>query len=192
MGYAAGVRVPVPLDKAWRLFNHGPVTLVSAAHEGVENVMAAAWVTPLDFAPPKFTVVLAADTFTRKLAERSGELMLQVPTVSMLDAIEGVGTTSGREVDKWQRFGLLRAHEPGCKAPLVMGCTGWVAARLLEEPALAATYDLFVCEGFAAWADDRAYEGARLREEVPRELRSVHHVAGGVYVVAGEVLRAGR
>ncbi|MFO0631123.1 MAG: FAD-dependent monooxygenase [Polyangiales bacterium] len=41
----ATMRVPVPLAKAWRLFNHGPVTLVSAAHEGRENLLAAAWVT---------------------------------------------------------------------------------------------------------------------------------------------------
>lgn len=34
---------PVPLDKAYRLINHGPTVLVSARHDGVENVMAAAW-----------------------------------------------------------------------------------------------------------------------------------------------------
>ena len=32
----------VPLDKAYRLLNHGPTILVSARHAGVQNVMAAA------------------------------------------------------------------------------------------------------------------------------------------------------
>lgn len=154
--------------------------------------MAAAWVTPLDFDPPRFTVVLASDIFTRELAERSGELLLQVPTISMLAAVEGVGSTSGREVDKWQKFSLGREREGGCKAPLVSGCTGWIAARLLDEPSLASKYDLFLCEGFAAWADDRVYDEARLRDQVPPELRSVHHIAGGVYLVDGEVIRAPR
>ena len=45
--------VPVDLAKAYRLINHGPTVLVSAAHGGRRNVMAAAWNMPLDFAPPK-------------------------------------------------------------------------------------------------------------------------------------------
>ena len=36
-------RVAVPLPKAYRLLNHGPTVLVSSAHAGRRNVMAAAW-----------------------------------------------------------------------------------------------------------------------------------------------------
>ena len=46
-------RIAVPLEKAYRLHNHGPTVLVSAAHDGHVNVMAAAWNMPLDFTPPK-------------------------------------------------------------------------------------------------------------------------------------------
>ncbi|OQW86044.1 MAG: hypothetical protein BWK72_19180 [Rhodoferax ferrireducens] len=49
----------VALDKSYRLLNHGPTVLVSAAHGGVANVMAAAWTCVLDFGPsPKVTVML--------------------------------------------------------------------------------------------------------------------------------------
>jgi flavin reductase (DIM6/NTAB) family NADH-FMN oxidoreductase RutF len=186
------MRVPVALKKSWRMFNHGPVTLVSASAGGVDNVMAAAWVTPLDFDPPKLTVVLASDTYTRALAERSGELMLQVPTVSMLSVIEGVGACSGRDVDKWTKFAIEREREDGVAAPLVAGCVGWMAAKIIDEPRLATEYDLFICQGFAAWADDRAFSEGRLRDDVPPELRTVHHIAGGTYIVDGDLVRASR
>jgi flavin reductase (DIM6/NTAB) family NADH-FMN oxidoreductase RutF len=184
------MRVPVPLDKAWRLFNHGPVTLVSSAHDGDENVMAAAWVMPLDFSPPKLAAVLAADTHTRTLVERSATLVIQVPPRAMLSAVESVGSSSGRDTNKWERFGLERDRVPETHVPLVRGCVAWLAARVVPEPALAERYDLFVCEGFAAWADDRVYRDARLRDDGPEELRSLHHVAGGAYVVDGPLLRA--
>lgn len=174
------------------MFNHGPVTLVTASADGVDNVMAAAWVTPLDFDPPKFTVVLAAETWTRALVERSRSLVLQVPTVSMLSVIEGVGGCSGREVDKWSRFSIEREREEGVDAPLVRGCVAWVAATILDEPRLAAEYDLFLCQGFAAWADDRVFDEGRWREDVPDALRTVHHVAGGTYLVDGPIVRARR
>jgi flavin reductase (DIM6/NTAB) family NADH-FMN oxidoreductase RutF len=51
-------RVAVPLAKAYLLLNHGPTVLVSSAHGGRQNVMAAAWSMPLDFAPPKVAVVI--------------------------------------------------------------------------------------------------------------------------------------
>ncbi len=50
---SASHRRPVPLAKAYRLLNHGPTVLVSAAHGGQRNIMAAAWAMPLDFEPPK-------------------------------------------------------------------------------------------------------------------------------------------
>jgi len=45
-------RRPVPLEKAYRLMNHGPTVLVSSRHGEAMNVMAAAWSMPLDFDPP--------------------------------------------------------------------------------------------------------------------------------------------
>jgi flavin reductase (DIM6/NTAB) family NADH-FMN oxidoreductase RutF len=37
----------VPLAQRYLLLNHGPVTLVTSAHAGGANVMAAAWAMPL-------------------------------------------------------------------------------------------------------------------------------------------------
>ena len=80
--------LPVPLDKAYRLLNHGPTVLVSAEHAGQHNVMAAAWCCALDFAPPKLTVVLDKATRTRELLEDSGRFVIQVPTVAQLRLTE--------------------------------------------------------------------------------------------------------
>ena len=57
----------VDLAKAYRLLNHGPTVLVSARHQAVDNVMAAAWCCALDFDPPKLTVVIDKATRTRAL-----------------------------------------------------------------------------------------------------------------------------
>src|SRR5215472_15181636 len=89
-------RLPVELPKAYRLLNHGPTVLVSAAAGGLCNIMAAAWAMPLDFAPPKVAVVLDKSTWTRRLLEQSGEFVLQVPTVSQVDLTEALGSSSGQ------------------------------------------------------------------------------------------------
>lgn len=185
-------RRPVEPKHAHRLVNHGPVTLVSAAHAGRRNLMAVAWCMALDFEPPKLAVVLASGTLTRELAEASGQLVVHVPPRRMLEVIDGVGTCSGRDVDKFARFQL--GASPGSKvaAPLVDGCLAWLECVLLPEPHVASAYDLFVVEVVAAWADDEAFASGRWREELPDGLRSVHHVAGGHYVVDGERVQVAR
>lgn len=183
---------PVALDKAYRLLNHGPTVLVSARAGGVENVMAAAWACALDFAPSKVTVVLDKITRTRALVEDSGTFVLQVPTAAQLDLTRAVGTRSlGDEPDKLERAGVELFRMPGIEAPFVRGCSAWLACRLLPEPHIQQTYDLFIGEVTAAWADTRVFRDGRwFFETAGPEWRSLHHVSGGHFYAIGEALTA--
>ena len=75
------------LSQATRLINHGPVVMVSAKAGGEENVMSAAWVCALDYAPARVTVVLDKGAFTRGLVEQSGWFALQVPLVAQAETV---------------------------------------------------------------------------------------------------------
>lgn len=183
------MRTAVELSKAFRLLNHGPVCLVSAAADGHENVMAAAWVMPLDFNPPKFGVVVAADTFTRGLIEKSGELTLSVPCRAQLDLVQALGSTTGREIDKQARYGYRTTPGSLVKAPLVEGCVGWLECRVIPESHVQVAYDLFVVEAVAAWAEDTAFQNGRWLFSHDDQ-RTLHHVAGGNYFVTGEAVAA--
>ena len=182
---------PVPLDKAYRLMNHGPTVLVSATHGGVSNVMAAAWACVLDFTPPKVTVVIDKATATRGLVEASGQFALQLPTRAMASLTTGVGTDSGHTVpDKLTRHGVSLFNAPGCDVPLVQGCVGWLMCKLMPEPHNQQTYDLFIGEVTAAWADERVFSQGRWHfDGAPDDLRTIHHVAGGNYLVSGESIQ---
>lgn len=183
---------PVPLEKAYRLLNHGPTVLVSAHHEGVDNVMAAAWACALDFAPPKLTVVLDKATKTRELVEGSGRFVIQVPTVKLLQLTHEVGTRSlADSPGKLARAGVELLHLAGDALPFVAGCSAWLECRLVPEPHNQATYDLFIGEVVAAWADQRVFRDGHWHfESAGREWGSIHHVAGGHFYVIGEPISA--
>lgn len=185
----------VPLDRAYRLLNHGPTVLVSATHGGQSNVMAAAWAMPLDFAPPKVAVVIDKSTFTRGLVEASGRFVLQLPCVAQAGLTVGVGTDSAHvRADKLPTHGVQLFHHPEAPHhPLVAGCVGWLACRLLPEPHNQQAYDLFLGEVEAAWADERVFRDGRWHfDSAPAELRTLHYVAGGQFYATGEAVVAGR
>lgn len=189
-------RAPVELEKAYRLLNHGPTVLVSAAHGGRRNIMAAAWAMPLDFAPPKVAVVLDKSTWTRQLLEASGEFALHVPTVSQVDLTQALGSSSGlalteqQGIDKFAAYGLQTFAGQVVGAPLLEGCAAWLECRLLPEAGIQQSYDLFLGEVVAAHADTRVFSAGRWHFEGQDALRTIHHVAGGHFLVDGDAIDA--
>ena len=183
---------PVPLEKAYRLLNHGPTVLVSSHFDGVDNVMAAAWACALDFAPPKLTVVLDKAVKTRALVEASGRFVVQVPTVALLDLTNEVGNRSLAEhPDKLPEAGVELLRLAGDTLPFVAGCAAWLECRLVPEPHNQASYDLFIGEVVAAWADDRVFRDGHWHfESAGPQWRSIHHIAGGHFYAIGEQMSA--
>lgn len=179
---------PVPLEKSYRLLNHGPTVLVSARHGGVEDVMAAAWACALDYDPPKLTVVLDSATRTRGLAEGAGVFVIQVPTAAQAVLTHAVGTTSLHDdPDKLLRAGVELFEMPEHDLPFVAGCSAWLVCRMIPEQSIQSRYDLFVAEVVAAWADDRVFRDGRwIFEVADPSLRSLHYVAGGHFYAIGD------
>lgn len=180
----------VPLPKSHRLINHGPTVLVSARHDGVDNVMAAAWACALDFAPPKLTVVLDKSTRTRALVERSGRFVIQVPTVAQLELTSAVGTQSLASTPaKLADTGVELFGIEGFDLPFVAGCSAWLACELIPEPHNQQTYDLFIGEVVGAWADTRVFRDGHWHfAEADPSWRSLHYIAGGHFHATGEAL----
>ena len=181
---------PVPLDKAYRLINHGPTVLVSVRHGDQVNAMAAAWACALDFSPPKVTVVLDKATRTRELVEASGVFVLSLPTVAQARLTVALGTESAKQVpDKLAHLGVHPVPAPGSGAPLVPGCVAWLVCRLVPEPHNQQAYDLFIGEVTAAWADERVFHDGRwFFDDAPDALRTLHHVAGGQFFAIGQAI----
>lgn len=185
------MRTDVPLAKAYLLLNHGPVTLVSSRSGERSNVMAAAWAMPLDFEPPKVVVVIDRTTLTRELVDLSGEFALNVPPRRLAETVVAVGSVSGRDGDKWSRFGVGTLPASRIAAPLVAGCVAWLECKVLDERPTEQRYDLFIAEVVAASADDRVFSAGRwhFADEADKTL---HYVAGGQFFATGEAVLAGQ
>lgn len=184
--------VKVELEKAYRLLNHGPTVLVSATHGGVDDVMAAAWSCALDFSPPKVTLVLDKATSTRALVEGSGYFALQVPNVAQVQLTYDVGNVSLADApDKLQQCGVELFHVEGRATPLVSGCSAWLICKVVPEPHIEQTYDLFIGEVVDAWADERVFRDGHWEfDKADPSLRSLHYIAGGQFYAIGESARA--
>ena len=183
---------PVELKHASRLVNHGPTVLVTSAHGGRRNVMAAAWSMPVEFTPPRVAVVIDKHTFTRELVAASGHFALCLPGLVLADATLAVGSHSGREVDKFARFGLAARPGPVLGLPVIeTGCAAWLECRLIPEPHTEDAYDTCFGEVVAAAADRRIFSQGRWTfDDANADLQTIHHLGGGLFVRAGGTVQA--
>jgi flavin reductase (DIM6/NTAB) family NADH-FMN oxidoreductase RutF len=177
-------RHPVALAHACRLVNHGPTVLVSVQHEGRRNVMAAAWSMPVEFTPPRIAVVIDKSTFTRELLLASGRFAINLPCRALADLTYTVGSTSGRDEDKFARHGIEAFDGPVLGLPLVERCVAWLECRRIPEAHSEAAYDTFFGEVVSAQADARVFEGGHwsFRDD-NAELHTLHHLGGGRFAL---------
>lgn len=182
----------VPLEKSYRLLNHGPTVLVSAHDQENTDVMAAAWACALEFQPAKVTVVLDKSTNTRKIIENSGYFALQVPTLKQLNMVQAVGTISMHDQpDKLEQCGVELFQFDQSDIPVVSGCAAWLLCELIPEPHNQQTHDLFIGKVIAAYADERVFrDGHWYYQDAEREWRSIHHIAGGHFYSIGDPVSA--
>jgi flavin reductase (DIM6/NTAB) family NADH-FMN oxidoreductase RutF len=184
------MRQPVAPAHACRLINHGPTVLVSSEHEGRRNVMAAAWSMPVEFTPPRVAVVIDKSTFTRELVLASGRFALNIPCRAIADLTYTVGSTSGRDDDKFARYGIVAFAGTALALPLIEGCVAWLECRRIPETHSEEAYDTFFGEVTAAQADARVFAGGRWTfNDGNAALHTLHHLGGGHFGVVGDVVQ---
>lgn len=62
--------------------------------------------------------------------------------------------------------------------------------KVIPEPHVQNTYDLFIVEIIGAWADTRVCKDGRWNfETADPNLRSIHHIAGGNYYAIGDAVK---
>ena len=187
------MRQPVALAHACRLINHGPTVLVSSEHEGRRNVMAAAWSMPVEFTPPRVAVVIDKSTYTRELVLASGRFALNIPCRALADMTYSVGSTSGRDEDKFARYGIESFAGSALDVPLIDGCVAWLECRHIAEPHSEQAYDTFFGEAVAAQADARVFANGRwLFNEHNAALHTLHHLGGGLFALPAATAQAKR
>jgi flavin reductase (DIM6/NTAB) family NADH-FMN oxidoreductase RutF len=179
----------VDLRHASRLVNHGPTVLVTTAHQGRRNVMAAAWSMPVEFTPPRIAVVIDKKTFTKELLLASGHFALCLPVPAQAQLTWQVGNCSGRDGDKFERYHIATRLSPVLGLPLVEGCSAWLELRHISEPHSETAYDTVFGEVVAAAADSRVFTQGRWNiDDSNASLHTLHHLGGGQFAVPSRVV----
>lgn len=163
----------MPLGKAFTLIEPGPVVLVTTGDGARDNIMTISWITVMDFTP-QFAMTTGPWNYSYAALRKTRECVLAIPTVDLLDRVIGVGTCSGIDTDKFEKFRLTREKGRHVRPPLIRECLANIECRVIE---IINRHNLVVLEGVAAYFDSSR-----------KEKRTIHAVGDGSFVVDGRRL----
>lgn len=167
----------LPLGKAYQLLEPGPTVLLATAARGRPNVMTMSWHMMMEFEPPLIGCIVSAGNHSFAALRRTKECVIAVPSVALAEQVVGVGNCSGRDTDKFARFGLTALPAATVKPPLIAECFANLECRVVNTRMVNA-FNMFVLEVTKAWTDPAL-----------KERRMIHHHGYGSFAVDGEMIR---
>jgi flavin reductase (DIM6/NTAB) family NADH-FMN oxidoreductase RutF len=166
----------LPLSKVYQLLEPGPVVLLTTARKGRANVMTMSWHMMVEFEPPLVACVVSGNDYSFEALTRTRECVIAIPAVKLARKVVEVGNSSGRDLDKFEAFGLTPVPAERVKAPLIAECFANLECKVADAR-LVNTYNLFILEVLKAW-----------RDPTQKNPKTIHHQGFGKFVVDGRTI----
>jgi flavin reductase (DIM6/NTAB) family NADH-FMN oxidoreductase RutF len=160
-----------PLNKAYTFLEPGPVILVSTFDGDKPNVMTLSWTMVLDFTP-RFAFMTGPWNYSCKALLKTRECVIAVPTAGMSKTVVSIGSCSGADVNKFEKFNLTPLEAEYVKAPLIKECYANIECRVADY---VKKHGIFVLDAVAAWVDEKH-----------KERRFFHAIGDGRFITDGE------
>ncbi len=166
----------LPLSKVYQLLEPGPVVLLTTASKGRANVMAMSWHMMVEFTPPLVACIVSNADYSFAALRSTKECEIAIPSRKLARKVVGVGNCSGKDVDKFKRFGLTAVLAKRIAAPLIAECFANLECKVVNTR-LVNQYNLFVLEVVKAWVD-----------AAQKNPKTIHHHGYGEFIVDGRTI----
>jgi flavin reductase (DIM6/NTAB) family NADH-FMN oxidoreductase RutF len=131
------------------------VILVTARHNGTDNVMPLDWHLPLSFTPKLYGISIEDKNYSSEMISGSGVFAVNFMPAEFEDKMLAAGRVSGREGNKFELTGLEKAEAKKINAPLVKGALGYLECEVVDK---------------IVTGDHTLYVGKVVREELDRSI----------------------
>jgi flavin reductase (DIM6/NTAB) family NADH-FMN oxidoreductase RutF len=145
---------------------------------GKPNITTLAWAMPTSINPPLIVISLAPTRHSHTLIEESGEFIVNIPTLEILQAVYSCGSLTGRSFDKFKKANLTQMPAKKVKAPAIRECIGHLECSV-EDKFTTGDHTIYVGKILEAYADMGVFsEGYDLKKA-----RMLYHLGGNNFSI---------
>jgi flavin reductase (DIM6/NTAB) family NADH-FMN oxidoreductase RutF len=161
-----------------------PAALVSCGTLDKPNVLTVAWTGIICSKPPKTYVSIRPERYSYDIIKNSGEFVINLPSASLVSAVDTCGVKSGRDNDKFALCKLTAEESSKVSAPGIAECPISVECKVFEARELGS-HTMFMADIVSVDVDPRYLDKeGRLMIEKCNLLSYAH----GTYFLPGDKL----
>jgi len=151
-----GERMKKIISRGNRPVNPSPAALITSADEdGTPNIITLGEVFNISIYHPLIMgVAIRPATYSNSLIKKTGEFVINLTTVDIIEKVDLCGTVSGRNLfDKFKEFHLTPIPADYVKPPLIEECPVNIECKVIDTQKVG-DHDLFIGEVLAVHADE--------------------------------------
>jgi len=107
--------------------------IVTASAQGRDDAMTAAWHSSISFKPPIYGVAITSKRFTYQLIMESREFGISFISSEKASLAAAIGGTSGRQMDKFERFNIQKEKPLKTTAPILKDAYAAYECKLMDS-----------------------------------------------------------
>ncbi len=130
-----------------------PAALVACGSGSENNIITLAWVGVVNSSPPLISAAVRPNRYSYELIKNSGEFTVNIPSVEQVDLVDRCGTLSGRDMNKFETFGLTPARGLLTAAPMIEECPISMECRLHQALELGS-HTAFIGEVISSYVSE--------------------------------------
>ena len=153
------------------LLEPGPVVLVTTTDNDKYNIMTLSWTMVLDFTP-RFAFMTGPWNYSYNALLKSKECVIAVPTADMSKTAVSIGSCSGADVDKFEKFKLTPLEAKYISAPLIKECYANIECRVVDH---IKNHNIFIMDAVETWVNEKH-----------KDKRFFHAIGDGRFIVDGK------
>jgi flavin reductase (DIM6/NTAB) family NADH-FMN oxidoreductase RutF len=167
----------LPLSTVYQLLEPGPVVLLTTTRNGKANIMTVSWHMMVEFEPPLIACVIGDSNYSFSALRATKECVIAVPALKLAAKVVEIGNCSGRDVDKFKKFGLTPVPAELIAPPLVAECFANLECKVTDTR-LVNRYNLFILEVLKTWTDP-----------AQKHPKTIHHHGWCSFSVDGKMIK---
>ncbi|WP_238907330.1 flavin reductase family protein [Clostridium sp. YIM B02506] len=136
------------------ILNPVPVVLITSRNKnGDENVFTVGWTGTLCTKPPVLSISVRPERLSYEYIKETMEFVVNLPTASMVKAVDYCGVKSGKTVDKIKEMNFNLVESTNINVPYIKDCPVNIECRVREIMSLG-THDVFIADVLGSHVDE--------------------------------------
>ncbi len=144
-------------DNTRQLFTPFPVSLITVG----DNIVTVALVHIFSFRPLMIGIGLNPKRHSHGLLKKVKDFGVNLPTTDMVKVVDGCGSVSGRDIDKFKKFALTPMKAKFISSLLITECPLNIECKVIKEIETGGSHEWFIGEVLAAHKDE-AYSNKKM------------------------------